>query len=132
MSMSDPIADLLTRIRNAAERRHEYVVIPASNIKVSILEVLKEEGYVEGFEVIEDGARPVVRVNLRYDHGREPVISHLERVSKPGRRVYAKKRDIPWVLSGMGLAILTTPKGVMSGKQARRENVGGEVLCYVW
>jgi small subunit ribosomal protein S8 len=130
--MSDPIADLLTRIRNAGERRHEYVVVPASNIKVAILQVLRDEGYVDGFEVLEDGARPVIRVNLRYDQEREPVISHLERVSKPGRRVYAKKRDVPWVLSGMGLAILTTPKGVMSGKQARRENVGGEVLCYVW
>jgi small subunit ribosomal protein S8 len=132
MSMSDPIADLLTRIRNAAERRHEYTVVPASNMKVAILQVLKDEGYVDGFELLEDGARPAVRVNLRYGKGREPVISHLERVSKPGRRVYAKKRDIPWVLSGMGVAILTTPKGVMSGKQARRENVGGEVLCYVW
>jgi small subunit ribosomal protein S8 len=101
-------------------------------MKVAILQVLKDEGYVDGFELLEDGARPAVRVNLRYGKGREPVISHLERVSKPGRRVYAKKRDIPWVLSGMGVAILTTPKGVMSGKQARRENVGGEVLCYVW
>lgn len=132
MSMSDPIADLLTRIRNANERRHEYLVVPASNIKVAILEVMKDEGYIEGFEVLDDGPRSLIRVDLRYDKGRKPVISHLERVSKPGRRVYAKKRDIPWVLSGIGLAILTTPKGVMSGKQARRENVGGEVLCYVW
>lgn len=133
MSMSDPIADLLTRIRNAVERRYNYVVVPHSTIKASIIEVLEDEGYIDSHAVLGDtGTRPMIRIQLRYGDGREPAISHLERVSKPGRRVYAKKRDIPWVLSGMGVAILTTPKGVMTGKQARRENVGGEVLCYVW
>jgi len=132
MSMSDPIADLLTRLRNAIERRHAYVMVPSSKMKVGILQVLEDEGYIDGFSFLEEGARPTIRVRLRYAEGREPVITHIERVSKPGRRVYTKKRDIPLVLSGMGLTILTTPKGVMSGRQARREQVGGEVLCHVW
>jgi small subunit ribosomal protein S8 len=132
MSMSDPIADLLTRLRNAIERRHAYVMVPSSKMKVSILQVLEDEGYIDGFSLLEESARPTIRVRLRYAEGRQPVITHIERVSKPGRRVYTKKRDIPLVLSGMGLTILTTPKGVMSGRQARREQVGGEVLCHVW
>lgn len=133
MSMSDPIADLLTRIRNATERRYTTVVVPASNLKVAVVRVLEDEGYIDGFSLLdEETTRPMIRVRLRYDEDRTPAISHLERVSRPGRRVYAKKRDIPWVLSGIGVAILTTPKGVMTGSQARRENVGGEVLCYVW
>lgn len=132
MSMSDPIADMLTRIRNANERRHNFVSMPASKMRVEIARILKEEGYIDGFEMLEVDARPMLRLALRYTAQREPVISHLERVSKPGRRVYSKRRDIPWVLSGMGTTILTTPQGVMTGKEARRENVGGEVLCYVW
>jgi small subunit ribosomal protein S8 len=132
MSMTDPIADLLTRLRNAIERRHAYVMVPSSKMKVAILKVLEDEGYIDGFTMIEDGARPTIRVRLRYAEGREPVLTHIERVSKPGRRVYTKRRDIPLVLSGMGLTILTTPKGVMSGRQARREQVGGEILCHVW
>jgi small subunit ribosomal protein S8 len=132
MSMSDPIADMLTRIRNANERRHKYVLMPSSKIKVEIARILRDEGYINGFEVADVENRPTLRLELRYSHGREPVITQLERVSKPGRRVYAKHRDVPRVLQGMGIAILTTPHGVMTGKQARHENVGGEVLCYVW
>jgi small subunit ribosomal protein S8 len=133
MSMSDPIADMLTRIRNAVERRHSYVVVPHSGIKTAIAGILQDEGYIDGYELVEeDGGRKLIRIRLRYTGEREPVITHLERVSKPGRRVYSKRRDIPWVLSGIGVAILTTPKGVMTGQQARRANVGGEVLCYVW
>lgn len=132
MSMSDPIADLLTRIRNANERRHKYVLMPSSKIKVEIARILRDEGYINGLEVADVDGRPTLRLELRYSQGREPVITQLERVSKPGRRVYAKRRDVPRVLQGMGIAILTTPQGVMTGKQARHENVGGEVLCYVW
>jgi small subunit ribosomal protein S8 len=132
MSMSDPIADLLTRLRNAIERRHAYVMVPSSKMKLGILKVLEEEGYIDGYNLVDDGSRPMIRVRLRYGDGRQPVLTHIERVSKPGRRVYTKRRDIPLVLSGMGLTILTTPKGVMSGRQARREQVGGEVLCHVW
>lgn len=133
MSMSDPIADMLARIRNAAMRRHSYVVMPASRIKTAIAGILEDEGFIDSYDVLdEDTKRPVIRINLRYTGDQEPVISHLERVSKPGRRVYTKRRDIPWVLQGMGVAILSTPKGVMTDRDARRQNVGGEVLCYVW
>lgn len=132
MSMSDPIADLLTRVRNANERRHKYVLMPSSKIKVEIARILQDEGYINGFEVADVEGRPTLRMELRYSQGRAPVITQLERVSKPGRRVYVKRRDVPRVLQGMGIAILTTPQGVMTGKRARHENVGGEVLCYVW
>jgi small subunit ribosomal protein S8 len=133
MSMSDPIADMLTRIRNATERRHAQVAMPSSKLKIAIAGILKDEGYIDDYDVVDsEPTRPTLRLKLRYTAERSSVISHLERVSKPGRRVYAGKREIPWVLSGMGIAILTTPKGVMTGQQARRENTGGEVLCYVW
>lgn len=132
MSMSDPIADMLTRIRNAVERRQTTVVMPSSQIKVAIAKILHDEGYIDAYEVLTDGPRSALRIQLRYTSDRQPVITALQRVSKPGRRVYSQKRDIPRVLSGMGTAILTTPNGVMTGKQARRENVGGEVLCYIW
>jgi small subunit ribosomal protein S8 len=133
MSMSDPIADLLTRIRNAVERRYNSVAVPSSNIKLAIVRVLDEEGYIDGFNVLDaSGPRPTIRIRLRYDEDRTPAIRHIERVSRPGRRVYAKQRDVPWVLSGMGTTILTTPKGVMTGTRARRENVGGEILCNIW
>jgi small subunit ribosomal protein S8 len=133
MSMSDPIADMLTRIRNASQRRHSHVVMPSSKLKVAIAGILQDEGYIDAYELLEaDSTRPALRLKLRYTADRHAVISHLERVSKPGRRVYAGRQDIPWVLSGMGIAILTTPKGVMTGQRARRENVGGEILCYVW
>ncbi|RME89428.1 MAG: 30S ribosomal protein S8 [Anaerolineae bacterium] len=137
MSVSDPIADMLTRIRNAAMRGHVLVAMPSSKIKVEIARILKEEGFLESYEVV-DGARPghkTLRVRLKYvgeRRHRRPVITGLERVSKPGRRIYTKKSDIPWVLSGMGVAILSTPKGVMTGRRARQLGVGGEILCKVW
>jgi small subunit ribosomal protein S8 len=134
MSMSDPIADMLTRIRNAAQRRHRDLVIPSSKTKAAIAAILQDEGFIENYEVTRDDATgfATLRITLKYASDREPVITRLERVSKPGRRVYKKRKDIPWVLSGMGIAILTTPKGVMTDKRARQENVGGEVLCYIW
>ena len=132
MSVSDPIADMLTRIRNAVMMRHAYVAIPASKLKIEIARILKEEGYIEDFEVTQDRPRPIIRIRLKYDQDRRPALTGLKRVSKPGRRVYVKRREIPWVLSGMGTAILSTPKGVMTDRKARRLNVGGEVLCYVW
>lgn len=132
MSMSDPIADMLTRIRNATSRRHKHVSMPKSKMKEDIARILKDEGYIDDFETVGEGHHEALRLTLRYTPERDAVISHLERVSRPGRRVYTKRKDIPWVLQGMGVAIMTTPKGVMTGKQARRENTGGEVLCYVW
>jgi small subunit ribosomal protein S8 len=132
--MSDPIADMLTRIRNASQRRHKDLVMPSSKMKAAIAGVLKDEGYIEDYEEVQDAARGLssLRIVLKYANDRDPVITKLERVSKPGRRVFAKRKDIPWVLSGMGVAIVTTSKGVMTDKRARQENVGGEVLCYVW
>ena len=137
MSMTDPVADMLTRIRNAMMVGNPAVAMPNSKLKVEIARILKEEGFIAGYEVV-DGAIPahkVLRMRLRYvgeRRNRRPVITGLERVSTPGRRVYTGKRDIPWVLSGMGVAILTTPKGVMTGQRARQLGVGGEVLCKVW
>ena len=134
MSISDPIADMLTRIRNALMAGQSTVVIPASGLKVEIAKVLQQEGYIEAFTVSE-GLKAVVNIDLKYfgkRRVRQPVISGIKRISTPGRRVYAGKREIPWVLSGMGIAIMSTPKGVMTGAQARREGVGGEVLAYVW
>jgi len=132
MSMSDPIADMLTRIRNAAERRHATVLVPSSTIKHSIADILQREGYIDGFDVVDSGPHKNLRIKLKYASDKKSVISHLERVSKPGRRVYTKYAEVPWILSGMGVAILTTPQGVMTGTDARRAKVGGEVLCYVW
>lgn len=137
MSVSDPISDMLTRIRNAIMAGHSQVAMPASKIKVEIAKILKEEGYLEGFEVVE-GETPVhkvLRLRIKYvgeRRERRPVITGLQRVSRPGRRVYTKKQEIPWVLSGIGVAILSTPKGVMTGQRARQLGVGGEVLCKVW
>jgi small subunit ribosomal protein S8 len=135
MSMSDPIADMLTRIRNALRREHPAVSIPHSNLNEAIAQVLKSEGYIEDFEVLAQQPRDVLRLNLKYvgdRRNRRAVISNLERVSKPGRRVYVGKGEIPWVLNGMGIAILTTSRGVMTGQEARRLGVGGEVVCKVW
>jgi len=135
--MTDPVADMLTRVRNAMSAGHPAVAMPNSKLKVEIARILKEEGFIAGHEVV-DGASPahkVLRMRLRYvgeRRNRRPVITGLERVSSPGRRVYTGKRDIPWVLSGMGVAILTTPKGVMTGQRARQLGVGGEILCKVW
>jgi small subunit ribosomal protein S8 len=135
--MTDPIADMLTRIRNSIIVGHPSVAMPSSKIKAEIARILKEEGFIAGYEVV-DGDTPshkVLRLSLRYVGERRlkrPVITGLERVSTPGRRVYTGKRDIPWVLSGMGVSILTTPKGVMTGHRARQLGVGGEILCKVW
>ncbi len=137
MTVNDPIADMLTRIRNALMAGHSEVRIPSSKIKVEIARILKEEGYIERYDVLE-GDRPghkVLRIRLKYvgeRRERRPVIAGLERVSRPGRRVYAGKREIPWVQSGMGIAIVTTPKGVMTDHRARKLGVGGEVICKVW
>ena|SRR3990170_7679176 len=132
MTMTDPIADMLTRIRNAITARHDYVNIPASKMKGAIAKVLKEEGFVSDFETFEEGPRRFIRIHLNYTQSREPLLNGLKRVSKPGLRVYVQKREIPRVYSGLGIAILSTPKGVMSGQQAWRQQMGGEVLCYVW
>jgi len=135
MTMTDPIADMLTRIRNAIMAGHSYVVVPGSKIKLAIVKILKEEGFIENYDVTKDRPQPMIRIWLKYRGGRKDrrcAITGLKRVSKPGRRVYTGKREIPWVLSGMGIAILSTSKGIMTGKQARRLGVGGEVLCYIW
>ncbi len=137
MSVSDPIADMLTRIRNAVMAGQPMTAMPSSKIKVDIAKILKTEGFVNDFEVV-DGDRPgqkVLRVRLKYigeRRDRRPVLTGLERISKPGRRIYTSKKDIPWVLSGMGIAILSTSKGVMTGHEARKMGVGGEVVCKVW
>ncbi|MFO7321077.1 MAG: 30S ribosomal protein S8 [Chloroflexota bacterium] len=133
--INDPIADMLTRIRNALMAGKASVDIPKSNLKLEIARILKEEGYIEDYQVIEQSPVDLINITLKY-HGsrreRRPVITHIERISKPGRRVYRGRRDMPRVMSGMGIAIVTTPKGVMTAQQARRERTGGEVLCYVW
>jgi small subunit ribosomal protein S8 len=137
MSVTDPIADMLTRIRNSVLTGQPMVAMPHSKVKAEIARILKEEGYLEGFEVA-DGEIPeqkVLRIKIKYigeRRERKPVLSGLVRVSRPGRRVYTKKQDIPWVLSGMGVAILSTPKGIMTGQRARQLGVGGEILCKVW
>ncbi|MCB8979078.1 MAG: 30S ribosomal protein S8 [Ardenticatenaceae bacterium] len=135
MSMSDPIADMLTRIRNAQMREHKTVSMPHSTVKVAIAEVLQKEGYIEDYKVLPETPQAVLQVTLKYvgdRRHRRSVITGLERVSRPGRRVYVGKGEIPWVLSGMGISIVTTSKGIMTGQQARRLGVGGEVLCKVW
>ena len=134
MNISDPIADMLTRIRNAAAARHDAVQIPASKMKVAIAQVLKDEGFIRDYSVApEDGKpQPTLRVELSYGGRRQPVLTGLQRVSKPGLRVYVQRREIPRVYGGLGIAILSTPKGIMTGQEARRQEVGGEVLCYVW
>jgi small subunit ribosomal protein S8 len=137
MNVSDPIADMLTRMRNAVLVSQSTVAMPSSKVKVEIAKILKEEGYLEGFEEA-DGEQPaqkVLRIKIKYvgeRRQRKPVMTNLIRVSRPGRRVYTKKQDIPWVLSGIGIAILSTPKGIMTGQRARQLGVGGEILCKVW
>ncbi len=137
MSVSDPISDMLTRIRNAGAVGHSTVAMPSSKIKAAIAKIMKEEGFITGFEVA-DGERQghkVLRIRLKYvgeRRERRPVISNLERVSRPGRRIYTGKQEIPWVLSGMGIAIISTPKGVMTGQRARQLGVGGEIICKIW
>ncbi len=132
MNSTDPIADMLTRIRNASLARHRELTIPSSKVKREIARILSEEGFIESFETAADGVQEALTVHLRYAEGRTPVVSGLKRISKPGLRVYARKTEIPRVLGGLGLAILSTSRGIMTGSQARKLNLGGEVLCYVW
>lgn len=132
MQISDVIADMLTRIRNANNAKHETVDIPASNMKKSIADILLEEGYIKGVQVIDDGKQGIIRVTLKYGAGKSKVIHGLRRVSKPGLRIYASCEDMPKVLNGLGIAIVSTSKGIMTDKKARHENVGGEVIAFVW
>ena len=130
--MTDPIADMLSRIRNANSARHKSVDIPCSNIKKEIAQILLDEGYIKGFDVVEDDKQGIITVDLKYGKNNEKVISGLKRISKPGLRVYARSHEIPKVLGGLGIAIISTSKGVVTDKVARKEGIGGEVLCYVW
>ena len=132
MTMTDPIADMLTRIRNANTVGHETVEIPASKMKKSIAEILKEEGYITDFEVIEDDKQGMIKVTMKYGANKQKVITGIKKISKPGLKVYAKAGDVPKVLGGLGIAIISTSKGVISDKEARKLGVGGEVICYVW
>ena len=137
MAINDPISDMLTRIRNGVMAGHALVAVPSSKLKVEIAKIMKDEGYLDGFEIVEgkQSVEKTLRLKIKYvgeRRARRPVLSGVERVSKPGRRVYTKKQDIPWVLSGIGVAILSTPKGVMTGTRARQLGVGGEILCKVW
>jgi small subunit ribosomal protein S8 len=130
--MTDPIADMLTRIRNAVSAKHDNVAMPSSKMKIAIARVLKDEGFIRDFQIDAETARPILKIELSYTGRKEPVLSGIKRVSKPGLRVYVQKREIPRVLGGLGVAILSTPEGVMTGQLARQRSVGGEVLCYVW
>lgn len=132
MVMTDPIADFLTRIRNANMVMHEKVEIPASKTKIALAEILKNEGFIKDYEQIEDGKQGIIRVYLKYGPNREKVISGLKRISKPGLKVYCKKDEIPKVLGGLGIAVISTSKGIMTDKEARKLGLGGEVICYVW
>ena len=133
MIMNDPIADMLTRIRNAQIARHDSVTMPASNTKKAIAKILLDEGYIKGYDVIDDGLQGQIKVTLKYVNGKStPVIAGLKRISKPGLRVYARCEELPKVLGGLGVAIISTSKGLMTDRAARKENLGGEVLCYIW
>ncbi len=132
MRLTDPVADMLTRIRNAISARHQKVDIPASKLKLEIARILKEEGYISNFKATEEEGHKILRVYLKYANNNEAVISNVNRVSRPGCRVYVRRTEIPRVLGGMGINILTTPRGVMSGRQARKQGLGGELLCEVW
>ena len=132
MSVTDPIADLLTRIRNANQMRYNEVVVPSSNVKERIVEILKSEGYITDYKIEKGQVQDNIVITLKYGKNKERVISGLKRISKPGLRVYAKAEEIPTVLNGLGISIVSTSKGIMTGKEARKENLGGEVLAYVW
>ena len=132
MQITDVIADMLTRIRNANSAKHESVDIPASGVKKAIADILVEEGYINGYQIIEDGKQGIIRVSLKYGPGKKQVIQGLRRVSKPGLRIYASCEEMPRVMKGLGIAIVSTSKGIMTDKKARKENVGGEVLAFVW
>lgn len=132
MNVTDPIADMLTRIRNASLARHRELTLPSSRIKRDIARILAEEGFIESFATSQDGVQELLTIRLKYVEGKTPVVSGLKRISKPGLRVYARKTEIPRVLGGLGTAILSTSHGIMTGQSARKLNLGGEVLCYVW
>ncbi|MFA5088371.1 MAG: 30S ribosomal protein S8 [Candidatus Omnitrophota bacterium] len=132
MSLSDPISNLLTSIRNALQVKKETVDVPASKLAEKILGIFKKDGYIEDYRLLKDSAQGTLKVYLKYDNGKKPVIIGLKRISKPGLRVYAKYDKVPWVLNGLGTAILSTSKGVITGREAHKLNVGGEVLCYIW
>ncbi len=132
MKLTDPVADMLTRIRNAIRARHQKVDVPASKLKLEIARILKEEGYVSNFKATEEEGHKVIRIYLKYDNNNDAVISNVARVSRPGCWVYVRRTEIPRVLGGMGINILTTPRGVMTGRQARKQGLGGELLCEVW
>ncbi|HIT18707.1 MAG TPA: 30S ribosomal protein S8 [Candidatus Fimivivens faecavium] len=132
MHITDTIADLLTRIRNANSAKHDTVDVPASNMKKAITQILLDEGYIKGFTVVEDGKQGIIRISLKYGQGKSPVITGLRRVSKPGLRIYTSCEEMPRVMKGLGIAILSTSKGVMTDREARKQNVGGEVLAFVW
>jgi small subunit ribosomal protein S8 len=132
MTVSDPIADMLTRIRNAVMARHDFVLVPSSRTKLAITKILKEEGFVSDYEVLRGKPHRTIKLHLKYDEQNQPIISGLERVSKPGLRVYVEKKEIPRVYGGLGIAIISTAKGVMTGQRAWRRGIGGELLCYIW
>lgn len=132
MTMTDPIADMLTRVRNANTVRHENVDVPASNIKKELARILLEEGFIKGYDVIEDGKQGLIRLQLKYGKNGEKVITGIKRISKPGMRVYADSHSVPKVLNGLGISIISTSKGILTDKQARELGIGGEVICYVW
>ena len=130
--MTDPIADMLTRVRNANDAKHDSVDIPASNIKKQLAQILLDEGFVKGFDVLDDEKQGIIRVDLKYGVHNEKVISGIKRISKPGLRVYVKGNEVPRVLGGLGIAVVSTSKGIMTDKMARKNSIGGEVICYVW
>jgi small subunit ribosomal protein S8 len=132
MSVTDPIADMLTRIRNAVTARHDFVLVPSSRMKLAITKILKEEGFISDYEVLRGKPQRAIKLHLKYDDKNQPIISGLERVSKPGLRVYAERKEIPRVHGGLGIAIISTAKGVMTGQRAWHRGIGGELLCYVW
>ena len=132
MQITDPIADMLTRIRNANSAKHETVDVPVSNMKKAIAEILLEEGYIKSYDIVDDGKQGMIHITLKYGANKEKVISGLQRVSKPGLKIYSSCKDMPKVRNGLGIAIVSTSKGIMTDKQARNENVGGEVLAFVW
>ena len=132
MNVTDPVADMLTRIRNANSAKHETVDIPSSNMKKAIAEILNEEGYIKAYQIIDDGKQGIIKITLKYGANKEKVLSGLKRISKPGLRVYASRDELPKVLKGLGIAIISTSKGIMTDKKARALNVGGEVLAFIW
>jgi len=132
MTVSDPIADMLTRIRNAIMARHDFVLVPSSRTKLAVTKILKEEGFITDYEVLRGKPHRAIKLHLKYDDKNQPIISGVERVSKPGLRVYVERKEIPRVYGGLGIAIISTAKGIMTGKQAWRRGIGGELICYVW